>query len=147
MLTVQREFEWDMGHRVTNHKSLCRNPHGHRYKMLVEIAGYVSDQAGDSSQGMVLDFGDLKSLITNEVVDKYDHSFMYWLEDPIMKAFASNNEDLRLVGVPFVPTAECIVAHIAKQLTDALTKQLPNVSLESVVLFETPKCSARWVKP
>jgi 6-pyruvoyltetrahydropterin/6-carboxytetrahydropterin synthase len=146
MIRVSREFEWDMGHRVTNHKSLCKNPHGHRYKMLVEISGDLNDSVNDSSQGMVLDFGDLKTLINSEIVDKYDHSFMYWKDDAVMNAFANINEDLRFVKVSFVPTAECIVTHIAEKLQKLFADQLLGIVLESVILFETPKCKAHWVR-
>jgi 6-pyruvoyltetrahydropterin/6-carboxytetrahydropterin synthase len=39
MTEVTKIVEWDMGHRVPNHKSKCRNPHGHRYRLEVTIGG------------------------------------------------------------------------------------------------------------
>lgn len=146
MISITRQFEWDMGHRVTNHESLCKNPHGHRYKLLVEISGDIDDRSGEPSQGMVLDFGDLKKVIHKSVVDKYNHSFMYWSEDDVMREFARNNKELRFVEVPFVPTAECIVSSIAKTLQLQFNKELPGIILESAILFETPKCSAKWMR-
>lgn len=145
MIRITRSFEWDMGHRVTNHNSLCRNPHGHRYKMLVEISGDLDIKSGSSSQGMVLDFGDFKRLVEQDIIDKYDHSFMYWEQDEVLSDFAGINQDLNLISVPFVPTVECIVQDIAKRLQMSLRQQLRGVCLDSVILYETPKCSAKWI--
>lgn len=144
MIAISRVFEWDMGHRVTNHKSLCKNPHGHRYILTVYVTGPLNNTDNDSAQGMVLDFGELKSLINQHVADVFDHSFMYWSKDPVMSAFADSNTDLKMVPVDFVPTAECIVQHIATILQDVFAKRLPDVTLAKLELNETPKCKAIW---
>lgn len=144
MITISRTFEWDMGHRVTNHLSLCKNPHGHRYKMIVHITGPMNDIHGDSQQGMVLDFGELKKLITANVVDRLDHSFMYWEEDDVMRTFADANKDLRLLSVPFVPTAENIVAYLVEEIKKILGRALPDTKLFELTVYETPSCKATW---
>lgn len=146
MITITRTFEWDMGHRVTNHDSLCKNPHGHRYKMDVTIGGPISTKVNESDQGMVLDFGHLKTIINEKIVDRLDHSFMYWNEDEVILDFATQNPSLRMVAVNFIPTAECIVQYIADELTKSLAKELPSITLEKIELFETPKCRAIWSK-
>ncbi len=144
MTTVTRQFEWDMGHRVTNHESLCKNPHGHRYKLMVEVTGPLNETHNHAAQGMVLDFGALKQLVNETVVDRLDHSFMYWGKDAVMKTFAQANKDLKLVAVSFVPTAECIVSYIAEQLQKALDVHMPNISVSRLELNETPNCKAIW---
>ena len=146
MITITRTFEWDMGHRVTNHASLCKNPHGHRYKMEMNISGPMNDTMGDPGQGMVLDFGHLKTLVNKEVVDKLDHSFMYWKKDEVMRKFATENNTLRFVAVDFVPTAECIVQYLAEEISKVFKKQLPEVELERLEVYETPTCKAIWSK-
>ena len=36
---IRRYVETDTGHRVPNHKSMCRHMHGHRYRFEAEIEG------------------------------------------------------------------------------------------------------------
>ncbi|NRA47057.1 MAG: 6-carboxytetrahydropterin synthase [Oligoflexales bacterium] len=62
-MDVTKIIEWDMGHRVPNHKNKCRHPHGHRYRLEVSMRGAISLEKGSSSEGMVVDFGDIKELM------------------------------------------------------------------------------------
>lgn len=144
MITITRTFEWDMGHRVTNHDSLCKNPHGHRYKMEIGLSGPLITKDRDAQEGMVLDFGRLKRMIHEHIVDRLDHSFMYWHKDLPMKVFAKDNPSLRLLAVPFVPTAECITEYIASELQQLFTTRLPELIVQSVTVYETPNCKAIW---
>ena len=52
-MRISKEFRWEMGHRLQLHKGLCKNLHGHSYKMEVELTGDVLEN------GMVLDYYDL----------------------------------------------------------------------------------------
>ena len=144
MISVTKTFEWDMGHRVPNHKSLCKNPHGHRYRLEVVVSGPVINQKGSSQQGMILDFDSLKGIVTKEVISKLDHSFMYWKEDKVIDAFAQLNSDLRMLRVPFIPTAECIVQYIASQLSGIIPNKIEGIKLKSLVLYETPTSKVLW---
>ena len=78
------------------------------------------------------------------LVDELDHSFMYWNDDKIMKAFAGEHTDLRMHAVPFVPTAERIAEYLAKKLQDLLAIELPDTRLLSLQIFETPTSKATW---
>lgn len=144
MIAIARTFEWDMGHRVTNHDSLCKNPHGHRYKLELAVSGPLNEQAGDASEGMVLDFGQLKRAVNEQVVNKLDHAFMYWQEDAVMRKFADENKDLKLLDVPFVPTAECIAEYLATEVNGLLTDEFPSIQLQELTVYETPTCKAIW---
>lgn len=146
MITITRTFEWDMGHRVTNHDSLCKNPHGHRYKIEVELTGPIIDKPGDAQEGMVLDFGRLKKAIHQHVVDKLDHSFMYWENDAILNNFAQLNNELRFVRVSFVPTAENIVLYLAEQIQSILSNTFAGLDLYRLTVYETPNCKATWLR-
>lgn len=146
MITIAKTFEWDMGHRVTNHASKCQHPHGHRYKLIVTIAGPVIEQAGSAQEGMILDFGDFKTLVNDSVIAKLDHSFMYWQKDAIMLSFAKANPKLHIRAVPYVPTAENIVHALAKELTQLFAKKFDGVYIQSLKLYETPNSYAVWQK-
>ena len=49
---IRRWVETDTGHRVPNHKSKCKNMHGHRYRWEVELEGEVVTEPGTSGEGM-----------------------------------------------------------------------------------------------
>jgi 6-pyruvoyltetrahydropterin/6-carboxytetrahydropterin synthase len=76
MLEITKAIEWDMGHRVPNHKHKCRNPHGHRYRLEMTVAGEVSVEKGTSQEGMVHDFGDIKNHLLEKIYSKLDHCFL-----------------------------------------------------------------------
>ena len=58
MLTITRKLEFDAGHRIPDHKSQCRNLHGHRYTLEITLVGAVIDVEGSSDNGMIMDFSD-----------------------------------------------------------------------------------------
>lgn len=76
-----RQIGIDMAHRVPNHKSKCRNVHGHRYTIELGVAGGLVDTG--SSAGMVEDFGDLKEVMVREIDAPCDHGFCLAFNDPI----------------------------------------------------------------
>lgn len=144
MISVAKTFEWDMGHRVTNHASLCKNPHGHRYKMILAVNGVLHTEKNSSDEDMIVDFGTLKQVVNDTIVKKLDHSFMFWEDDPVMAPFAESNPNLLMYAMPFIPTAERIAEYISHQLAEILPKEIPGIILESVTVFETPTSQAIW---
>ncbi|MFT5129377.1 MAG: 6-pyruvoyltetrahydropterin/6-carboxytetrahydropterin synthase [Rhodothermales bacterium] len=142
MISITKVVEWDMGHRVPNHKSKCRNPHGHRYRLELTIAGEVDTTAGASSEGMVVDFGDVKSVMMTRVHDVLDHGFMYYEHDPVMSGFfATCGESFQAIPVDFIPTAENLARWCGEQLHEAFG---PGVIIENVRVFETPNSWADY---
>ena len=143
MIQITKNVEWDMGHRVPNHKSKCRNPHGHRYRLELTLAGDLIDTPGHSSEGMVFDFGDVKRVMTERVHDVVDHGFMLYDGDEQLKQFfeATKDEGFRYLVVPFIPTAE----NIAKWCHDQLADQFPEgVCIVNCRIFETPNSWADY---
>lgn len=137
-MEITRRFEFDAGHRVTYHKSKCRNLHGHRYVLEVTLAGNLIETYGDSSQGMVMDFGDIKSLINETLVDRLDHAFIVWEDDTRLVEFLREDGHKHVV-VPFVPTAENLAVYARESVApvvEAHTKGRVRVS--RVRLYETP---------
>lgn len=142
-MKVIKEIQWDMGHRVTNHKSLCRNLHGHRYKAEICIEGDLVKKEGSSDEGMVIDFGDIEAAAMKLIHDKLDHSFMVWSKDKLLVSFFNKNKDLKHIKVDFVPTSENIAAWIFRKLDHFLgDKYKTNLSLHSIKLWETPTSAA-----
>lgn len=119
MITVTKQFEFEAAHCLENHPGKCKHLHGHSYKLEVEVAGEVL-----SETGMIIDFGDLKAIVNEQVVEKLDHRLL--------------NEVFN-----FPATAENMVKWIADQLEDRLA-EYSNVELVRVRLWETSSSYAEY---
>lgn len=149
--TISRKVEWDMGHRIPNHQSLCRNPHGHRYVAEVVVKGPIIEISGSPEQGMVKDFGFLKAML-DFIHKQLDHGFMVFKEDPFNAAlalfdkhqmqenFQGEAKPLNIIEVDFIPTAENIAAFIFKRLESRASSSY--LDIVEVTVWETPNCKA-----
>jgi 6-pyruvoyltetrahydropterin/6-carboxytetrahydropterin synthase len=147
---ISREVEFDAGHRVPNHSSKCRNPHGHRYRVVATITGQLVDRSGASDEGMVVDFGVLSELLKTHVHDVYDHGFIVYEGDAAMQRALGFDEEIReskIIVVPWIPTAENIARAIFEDLWDHVMDMDANgrVQLYSIEVYETPKSMACYV--
>ncbi len=138
-MIITKYVEFDMGHRVPYHKSKCKNPHGHRYRVEVALSGDIIDLEGKSENGMIMDFKDVKKILMEEVHDKLDHGFMYWEKDKVMETFFYAYPDFNSIQTSFTPTAENIAAWLYKILKNKYQhKYENNLKLEYLKLWETP---------
>jgi len=145
-MLITKEIEIDMGHRVFNHKSKCRNLHGHRYKIEVGVDDKVIDTKGTSDEGMVIDFSDLKQCMIDNIDSIFDHSFMMSVEDPFYNIFADLrlNQNQKINFVHFVPTAENLAKYWFEILELALESK--KIKLHHVRVYETPTSTALYTK-
>lgn len=135
---VTRIHERDMGHRIPNHDSACKNLHGHRYKVEISLEGDLNTRPWDPQEGMVIDFSHIKRIACSWIDDTLDHAYMYQEGDPIGELAKSMG--MKVIAVDFVPTAEYIAAHIFHQLEPLFISQYGDtLSLTHIVLYETPK--------
>lgn len=164
--TVIRSHEICAGHRVVGHESKCRHLHGHNYKFHFKVAPKVSytvmHEADFASLkqlddvGRVIDFSVVKTTLCQWLEDNWDHKFLHWEEDPLIKALQvdcelcdeTTGQDVRdfdnsLVSLPFNPTAENLAAYmvnvIGPQLLDEHGVQLVECTIE-----ETSKCHVNY---
>lgn len=134
-----------MGHRVPNHKSKCRNLHGHRYVIEAGIDDSVITVKGSSNEGMVIDYGDIKQIMMEEIDDVYDHSFTMYDGDVYATLFRQlKSEGQKINFVPFVPTAENLARHWYSALEGRLSEI--DISLEHLKVWETPNSTATYTK-
>lgn len=140
MQTITKVIEWDMGHRIPYHNSKCRSLHGHRYRLEVTASGELCNKKGDSSEGMVFDFGDLKKVMMLKIHDVLDHSFMWYKEDKIYITIESilKYHNQKVVIVDFIPTAENICNWIYHEMIRDEIFINKGLILENIKLFETP---------
>ena len=139
MLTITKRLEFDAGHRIPDHKSKCRNLHGHRYALEITLEGEPVDVPGASDNGMLMDFSDVKQIALQHLVDVWDHAFIVYEGDAAMQLLLSGLPDHKTVVVPKIPTVEnlAMVAYeiLAPHYTRRFGKQL---TLAKVRLYETP---------
>jgi 6-pyruvoyltetrahydropterin/6-carboxytetrahydropterin synthase len=118
---------------------LCKNIHGHSYRLWVTVKGDVKNEKGHTKDGMVMDFGVLKEIVKPEIVDKYDHSLVLNANSPHAKIDLSAFEKVFLL--PYQPTSENLVIDFANHIKSRLPE---NISLCKVVLSETATSFAEW---
>ena len=144
-MKIVKIIEWDMGHRVLHHRSVCRGLHGHRYKIEVCVSGELVSKSGASEEGMVIDFSDIKKISNQFIQEKLDHAFMVWEKDEDLISFFKQSKGHKPVIVPFTPTAENIAAYIFNKLQDKfLDVYKTGLHLHSVKLWETPTSYALY---
>jgi 6-pyruvoyltetrahydropterin/6-carboxytetrahydropterin synthase len=134
-MKIAKEFRWEMGHRLPFHEGLCKNIHGHSYKMVVEIIGEVN------KNGMIIDFYDLGNIV-KPVLDIYDHAFLCWENDEPLREFLEK-QDMKRVIVSYQSTVENICADLIRKIYNGLNN-LDGYNFEklSVKIFETPNSFA-----
>ena len=145
---VSKEIEFDAGHRVPLHESKCRNPHGHRYRVIAYVCGDLQEEG--AATGMVLDFTDIKAALTELIHDKYDHGFIIYAGDSeMLNAFriyyvdkktgvGVNDGNYKIIVVDWTPTAE----EMARSVYNDLIERLPG--LIRVDVYETPTSCATY---
>jgi len=126
-MKIAKEFRWEMGHRLPEHFGLCKNIHGHSYKMIVEFEGSL-----DKNQ-MVIDYYEVEKMI-NPIIQNLDHSFMVNVDDKsVLECLEKINS--KKVVVEFLATAENLCSYL---LTEIKKTDLPsNISSVKVRVYET----------
>ena len=117
-MKIGKVIQWDMGHRVLNHRSICKGLHGHRYKAEICVEGELIDQSGASEEGMVIDFADIKRTAQKLIQEELVHAFMVCDKDEELLEFFKDSMGHKPVIVPFTPTAENVAAYIFHILED-----------------------------
>ena len=70
MYTVRTEECFDSAHFLAGYDGKCKNIHGHRWRVVLEVSKENLDDGG-----MVIDFTDLKHELKN-FADTLDHAFI-----------------------------------------------------------------------
>ena len=180
--TIHREIGIDVGHRVPDHQSKCRSPHGHRYRVITTCTGDIVQDFGHPEHGMVIDFGNIKQYMMDIVDAIFDHAFVISVADSVMMEMYFPGEDaaeilrqyqastddqlgrycatadkqaiklprtlyseqdkdgMKIVPVPFSPTAENMAAYMFYLLDKPMQAHFDTapIKLINIRLFETP---------
>lgn len=133
MLTVSKECVFDAAHVLTKHSGQCKNLHGHTYRLVVEV------EQVDATSDMIIDFKDLKSVMQEVILDRFDHAFIFDTHSESESEIASviTKHQMKSVGLPFRSTAENMAGYFFEKLA-------AHVNVRSVKLYETPASFATY---
>lgn len=116
-IKAKKGFHFDAAHCLPGHSGKCASMHGHTYRLEVVVAredgGLISE---GSSEGMIIDFGDLNRIVKEEILDKVDHHCL---------------NDL----FTFRTTSENLAVHFFAVLSERL--QASNIVLDRILLWES----------
>lgn len=132
MYIVKTEDSFDSAHFLARYNGKCRNIHGHRWRVVIEIAGENLDD------GMVVDFTDIKAAL-KALTDNLDHSLV--MEKDTLKPQTYEclvDEGFRIMIMDFRPTAE----NFAKYFFDEIKNKGFNIRAAEV--YETPNNCTRY---
>jgi 6-pyruvoyltetrahydropterin/6-carboxytetrahydropterin synthase len=140
-IRVTKEFDFEIAHALWNYNGPCKNLHGHSYKLFVTVIGTPINDEKDPKDGMVIDFGDLKHIVNEEIVDRLDHAVI--LNSKAIKNIPGEIEQMfeRRLIVDYQPTCENLVIDFAQRIKQRLPERL---SLFSLKLHETGSSYAEW---
>ncbi|HZH70098.1 MAG TPA: 6-carboxytetrahydropterin synthase, partial [Flavobacteriaceae bacterium] len=119
-----------------------RNVHGHSYKLSVTVIGNPIEDTTHVKLGMVIDFTDLKKIVKEEIVDKFDHATVFNKNTPHVElAKELENRGHSVILVNYQPTSENMIIDFAERIK----KRLPgSIQLHSLKLQETESSFAEW---
>ncbi|WP_338925986.1 6-carboxytetrahydropterin synthase QueD [Mycetohabitans endofungorum] len=143
MLTITRKLAFDAGHRIPDHRSQCRNLHGHRYVLEITLQGELIDTEGAPDRGMVMDFADVKRLAMEHLVNVWDHAFIVYEQDVMVRSFLDTLPEHKTVVLDRIPTVENLAAKAFEILAHVYDAHYGiNLRLAKIRLYETPNCWA-----
>lgn len=131
MFRISREIDFCYGHRLLNYDGKCKYLHGHNGRAVIVLEGDQLDE-----RGMLLDFSDIKRVVSSWIDDKLDHRMILNRNDPAVPFLQEQDEPLFLIDEN--PTAE----NIAKLIYDFSTES--GFPVAEVRLWETRHCCASY---
>lgn len=137
MYILKAEHSFDSAHFLANYEGKCGNIHGHRWRVEIEVKSKTLVNGGQLD-GMVIDFGDLKSDV-KAMVDYYDHALIIQQGTMRKETLECILEDgFKIVEVNFRPTAENFAAFFFREM------KTKGYSVKRTIVYETPTNSATY---
>ena len=141
-IRITKQFTFETGHALYGYDGKCRNVHGHSYKLSVTVIGTPITDTAHVKLGMVIDFGDLKKIVKEEIVDPFDHATIFNKNTPhIELAQELMRRDHKVILADYQPTSENMVVDFAEKIKARLPK---TIALYSLKLQETATSFAEW---
>lgn len=138
-IRLTKEFGFEMSHALHGYDGLCKNIHGHSYKMFVTVKGTPINDINSPKNGMVMDFTDLKAIVKEDIIDAFDHALVLYKGSELLKSIKES--DTKLVVLDYQPTCENFLIDFVNKINSRLSK---DIELVSIRLHETATSYAEW---
>ena len=141
-IRITKKFRFEAAHALYGYDGKCKNIHGHNYNLFVTVIGIHIKNISNVKCGMVMDFGDLKEIVNNEIIEKFDHSVIFNKNTP-HKKLANDlvNDGHKVVMADYQPTIEEMVMDFANKISSKLPD---DIKLHSLKLEETETSYSEW---
>lgn len=141
-IRITKHFYFETAHALYGYEGKCKNIHGHSYQLFVTVIGTPIDDSNHIKNGMVMDFGDLKALVNNQIVNIFDHTtVLNNLSPHKILAETLSNLDHKVILVNYQPTSENMLIDFANRIKNKLPD---NIKLHNLKLYETVNSYAEW---
>jgi 6-pyruvoyltetrahydropterin/6-carboxytetrahydropterin synthase len=141
-IRITKHFDFETAHALYGYDGKCKNIHGHSYQLYVTVIGEPINDASNVKNGMVLDFGDLKSIVNSEIIIKFDHATVLNQNSPHKELGGKIKQyGSKVIFVDYQPTSENMIFDFAEIIASKLPK---SVKLHSLKLYETNNSYAEW---
>ncbi len=141
MIRLTKEFRFEMAHALWNYDGLCKHFHGHSYILRVTVIGEPNADSTNPKCGMVMDFGVLKKIVNQEVVNRLDHSLVLNKDSEYQALLTLPQMGERVILTDYQPTCENMLVEMAERIGGRLPL---GVKLHSLRLNETANSYAEW---
>src|SRR5665647_2887595 len=139
MLSLTKIFHFEMAHAIHGYPGSCKNIHGHSYELHVTVTAGKESQNYIPAPGFILDFKELKQLVTSAIIQTFDHKLV------LSHTYLCNNPAItsqeNLVTWDVEPTAENLLIYIQQCIREKLDN---GVKLVALKLYETKDSYAEW---
>ncbi|MFO7939223.1 MAG: 6-carboxytetrahydropterin synthase [Bacteroidales bacterium] len=140
-IRLTKEFDFEVAHALHKYDGPCQNIHGHSYRLFVTVRGKPIADKTNPKLGMVMDFGDLKRIVKEEIIDQLDHAIILNKASVEDETLLQHPMFQRHIVVEYQPTCENLLVDFARRIE----KRLPDeVELFSLKLHETATSFAEW---
>lgn len=143
MIRITKIFNFETAHVLYNYDGKCKNMHGHSYKLFVTVKGNPIKDLDHHKNGMVVDFGDIKKIVKEEIVDIWDHAVLVNGDSPHKLLGESlESQGHKVIFCDYQPTCENMLYDIASKIQSKLPSE---IQLAYLKLHETENSYGEWL--
>lgn len=143
-IRLTKIFHFETSHALYGYDGKCKNIHGHSYSLYVTVIGKPIENVEHPKNGMVMDFGDLKAIVNEQIVTPFDHALLLNKNTPHrLLGEELMAKDHHVILLDYQPTCENMLLDFVKKLDTALPQ---NIELIALKLNETKSSYSEWMK-
>jgi 6-pyruvoyltetrahydropterin/6-carboxytetrahydropterin synthase len=144
VIRLTKIFTFETAHALWGYDGKCKNIHGHSYKLYVTVKGEPCDDSHNVKNGMVMDFGDLKSVVKTSIIYPLDHAILLNAKSEHKKLGEELlKEGHKVIFTDYQPTCENMLLDFAGKIQSQLPE---DILLAKLKLYETETSYGEWIR-